>query len=155
MITPILIQLFEQGLTKLSNEIDQYPDDASLWIPLEGITNAGGNLCLHLNGNLQHFLGAVLNDSGYVRNRDAEFSLKNISKKKLLDEVEATKMSVRDTLEQLSKKTLEQTYPIQLFDEPVTTEYMLVYLLSHLNYHIGQINYHRRLAATKVAATQA
>lgn len=155
MITPILIQLFEQGLTKLSNEIDQYPDDASLWIPLEGISNPGGNLCLHLNGNLQHFLGAVLNDSGYVRNRDAEFSLKNISKKKLLDEVEATKMSVRDTLEQLSKKTLEQTYPIQLFDEPATTEYMLVYLLSHLNYHIGQINYHRRLATTKVAATQA
>lgn len=155
MITPILIQLFEQGLTKLSTEIEQYPDDASLWIPLEGITNPGGNLCLHLNGNLQHFLGAVLNDSGYVRNRDAEFSLKNISKKKLLDEVEATRMSVRDTLEQLSKKTLEQTYPIQLFDEPVTTEYMLVYLLSHLNYHIGQINYHRRLATTKVAAAQA
>lgn len=152
MITPILIQLFEEGLTKLAEEINQYPDDASLWIPLEGINNPGGNLCLHLNGNLQHFLGAVLNDSGYVRNRDAEFSLKNITKKKLLDEVEATKMSVRDTLEQLSKKTLEMQYPIVALAEPCSTEHFLVYLLSHLNYHIGQVNYHRRLATTKVAA---
>ena len=154
MITPILIQLFEEGLTKLADEINQYPDDASLWIPLEGISNPGGNLCLHLNGNLQHFLGAVLNDSGYVRNRDAEFSLKNISKKKLLDEVEATKMNVRDTLEQLSKKTLEKDYPIQVLGEPRSTEHFLVYLLAHLNYHIGQINYHRRLATAKVAAPQ-
>ena len=154
MITPILIQLFEEGLTKLAEEINLYPDDASLWISQEGISNPGGNLCLHLNGNLQHFLGAVLNDSGYVRNRDAEFSLKNISRKKLLDEIEATKMSVRDTLEQVSKKTLEKPYPIQVLAEPCSTEHFLVYLLGHLNYHIGQVNYHRRLVANKVPVSQ-
>jgi uncharacterized damage-inducible protein DinB len=145
MITPVLIQLFEQGLNKLTEEISAYPDDASLWITREGINNSGGNLCLHLTGNLQHFLGAVLNDSGYVRNRDAEFNLKNIVKAKLLNEIEATKTAVRDTLEQVSKKQLDKDYPLPINGEMVNTEYFLVHLLAHLNYHTGQINYHRRL----------
>ncbi len=149
MITPILIQTFDQGLTKLAEEINLYPDDASLWVLQEGINNTGGNLCLHLAGGLQHFLGAVLNESGYVRNRDAEFSLKNISRKKLLEEVEATRMAVKDTLEQVSKKELEKEYPLQVLGYPMTTEYWLVHLLGHFNYHLGQINYHRRLLGKK------
>jgi uncharacterized damage-inducible protein DinB len=145
MITTVLIRLFEKDLNKLAEEINQYPDDSSLWIVKEGIKNSGGNLCLHLAGNLQHFIGAVLGGSGYVRNRDAEFALKNITRKKLLDEVEATRMAVRDTLEQVSKRELEQSYPLPVFDEPMTTEYFLLHLLAHLSYHTGQINYHRRL----------
>mgnify|MGYP000938458488 FL=1 len=147
MITPLLIRLFDQDLDKLTEEIKLYPDDQSLWVVKEGIKNSGGNLCLHLAGNLQHFIGAVLGNSGYVRNRDAEFSLKNISKQKLLNEIDATKMAVRDTLEQVSKHELQKEYPIRVFDEAVTTEHFLLYLLSHLNYHTGQINYHRRLLA--------
>jgi uncharacterized damage-inducible protein DinB len=147
MITPLLIRLFDQDLDKLAEEIKLYPDDQSLWVVKEGIKNSGGNLCLHLAGNLQHFIGAVLGNSGYVRNRDAEFSLKNISKQKLLNEIDATKMAVKDTLEQVSKHELQKEYPIRVFDEAVTTEHFLLYLLSHLNYHIGQINYHRRLLA--------
>lgn len=145
MITPVLIQLFEQGLNKLTEEINAYPDDASLWIIKEGINNSGGNLCMHLAGNLQHFLGAVLNESGYVRNREGEFKVKNIAKAKLLNEIENTKTAVKDTLEQISRKQLDKNYPLPINGEMVNTEYFLVYLLAHLNYHIGQINYHRRL----------
>lgn len=150
MITPILIQIYEQGLTKLAEEINLYPDDASLWTPLEGITNPGGNLSLHLTGSLQHFIGAQLGDSGYVRNRDAEFNLKNISRKKLLDEVEAAKMAVKDVLEQVSKKELDKNFPQLIGGETVTTEYLLVYMVGHFNWHLGQINYHRRLVSGKV-----
>lgn len=149
MITPVLIQLFERDLNKLSEEISQYPDDASLWLVQDGIKNSGGNLCLHLFGNLQHFIGAILGDSGYIRNREAEFNLKNITKQKLLNELENTKVAVRDALEQVSKKVLDKEYPIRVFDEPVTTEYFLMHLLAHLSYHTGQINYHRRLLATQ------
>lgn len=151
MITPVLIQLFEQGLNKLTEEINAYPDDASLWIVKEGINNSGGNLCMHLAGNLQHFLGAVLNDSGYVRNREGEFKVKNIAKAKLLNEIENTKTAVKDTLEQVSRKQLDKNYPLPINGEMVNTEYFLVYLLAHLNYHVGQINYHRRLLATQNA----
>jgi uncharacterized damage-inducible protein DinB len=149
MITPILIRLLEKDLNKLTEEINLYPDDNSLWVVQEGIKNSGGNLCLHLAGSLQHFFGAVLLNSGYVRNRDAEFSLKNITKAKLLGEVDEAKASVRDTLEQVSKKDLEKPYPLKLADETVTTEHFLLFMLSHVNYHVGQINYHRRLVAGK------
>jgi uncharacterized damage-inducible protein DinB len=145
MITPVLINLFERDLNKLNEEISQYPDDSSLWVVKEGIKNSGGNLCLHLTGGLQHFIGAVLGDSGYIRNRDAEFTLKNISKHKLLNEIENTKVAVKDALEQTSKNELAKNYPLPLNGETVTTEFFLLHLLGHLNYHLGQINYHRRL----------
>jgi len=145
MITPVLIVLFEQNLNKLHEEISQYPDDSSLWVVKEGIKNSGGNLCLHLTGSLQHFIGNVLGDSGYIRNRDAEFTLKNISKHKLLNEIENTKVAVKDALEQTSKNELAKNFPLPLNGETVTTEFFLLHMLSHLNYHLGQINYHRRL----------
>ena len=145
MITPVLIVLFEQNLSKLHEEISQYPDDSSLWVVKEGIKNSGGNLCLHLTGSLQHFIGNVLGDSGYIRNRDAEFTLKNISKHKLLNEIENTKVAVKDALEQTSKNELAKNFPLPLNGETVTTEFFLLHMLAHLNYHMGQINYHRRL----------
>ena len=145
MITPVLIVLFEQNLSKLHEEISQYPDDSSLWVVKDGIKNSGGNLCLHLTGSLQHFIGNVIGESGYIRNRDAEFTLKNISKHKLLNEIDNTKVAVKDALEQCSKNELAKNYPLPLNGETVTTEFFLLHTLAHLNYHIGQINYHRRL----------
>jgi uncharacterized damage-inducible protein DinB len=152
MITNVLIKLFEKDLNRVTDEINQYPDDSSLWVVKDGINNSGGNLCLHLAGSLQHFIGAELGGSGYVRNRDAEFSLKNITRKKLLDELEATRMAVRDALEQVSKKELEKDYPHKFGGETVTTEQFLLHMLGHLNYHMGQINYHRRLLANVAVA---
>ncbi len=145
MITTILITLFEKELDKLKEELAAYEQDELVWKTSEGISNSGGNLCLHLTGNLQHFIGATLGETGFIRNREAEFKLKNIPRQKLLEEVDNAKQVVTDTLEQLSKKELESEYPLQVFGEPLTTQFFLVYLLKHLSYHIGQINYHRRL----------
>lgn len=145
MITKHLIPLFQKDLDKLKEEISLYPKDEQLWQIKEGINNSGGNLCLHLTGNLQHFIGAVLGDSGYVRNRDAEFRVKNIPRSKLLEDIDITRSVVTDTLEQLSKNDLQKDYMLPVLDEKTNTSYFLIYLLSHLNYHIGQINYHRRI----------
>ena len=145
MITKHLIPLFQKDLDKLKEEISLYPKDEQLWQIKEGINNSGGNLCLHLTGNLQHFIGAVLGDSGYVRNRDAEFRVKNIPRSKLLEDIDITRSVVTDTLEQLSKNDLQKDYILPVLDEKTNTSYFLIYLLSHLNYHIGQINYHRRI----------
>ncbi len=145
MITTVLIDLYEKELDKLAEEISAYETEEQLWKISGDILNSGGNLCLHLTGNLQHFIGATLGDSGYIRNRDAEFKLKNIPRQKLLEEISNSKRIVIDTLEQISKKELDSNFPISLFDEPATTEYMLVYFLKHLSYHVGQVNYHRRL----------
>ncbi len=155
MIAPILIQLFEKDLARLSGELKLYTDEFSVWVTKDGIKNSGGNLCLHITGNLQHYIGAILGESGYVRNRNAEFSLKGVSISKLQERIEDTKTVVRDTLEQITKKELESPYPLQVFDEPVSTQFFLIHLSNHLNYHLGQINYHRRLITEKDAVLDA
>ena len=140
-----LHELFLRDLDLLAQEITSYPTEASLWIVKGDIKNSGGNLCLHLCGNLQHFIGAVLGKDGYIRNRDAEFADKDLPKEVLLGQIVATKSAITKTLETLSTSQLESPYPIEVFGKPMTTEYFLIHLLAHLTYHRGQINYHRRL----------
>jgi uncharacterized damage-inducible protein DinB len=147
MLTEVLAQIYERDIKQLRSEIELYPSDQSLWEPHAGVSNSGGNLCLHLLGNLQHFFGAVLGSSGYKRDRDSEFSNKNISRQKMIDEIDQTMSIVGKTLAGLSDEDLAKEYPVQVFGRPDSTEWMIVHLLAHFNYHLGQINYHRRLVA--------
>ena len=149
MLRKVLIDLYERDLGKLKDEIQQYADEADLWKTGEGITNSAGNLCLHLTGNLKHFLGAVLGGTGYVRERDAEFANKNVSRSEMLDDIDATLDVVRSTLAGLVENDFDKPYPIEVFGHPMTTGYFLVHLTTHFNYHLGQINYHRRLVADR------
>jgi len=141
----ILLQLFQRDLEKLKTEISSYKDEKKIWEVSGDVKNSAGNLCLHLCGNLQHFIGAVLGSSGYVRNRDAEFSRKNVPLKELVNEIELTAKIVEKTLKELKEEELTKTFPINVFSYEMTTGYFLVHLTTHLNYHLGQINYHRRL----------
>ena len=147
MLTDILKELYTRDLNKLREEIEQFSDEADLWTTSEGINNSAGNLCQHLTGNLQHFFGAVLGKTGYVRDRDAEFAAKGTTKADLLADIDAAERSVRETLAGLSDEDFAKTYPIEVFDRPMTTGYFLIHLTTHFNYHLGQINYHRRLVA--------
>jgi len=140
-----LLTLYTRDLDKLAAELGQYPNDESVWRVQEGIANPAGNLCLHLCGNLRHFIGAILGKDGYVRNRDAEFADKNIPRKILLEEIERTKAAISKTLPSVSDEQLKATYPIDVFGHPMTTAFFLIHLSTHLGYHLGQVNYHRRL----------
>jgi len=140
-----LLQLFQRDLEKLKTEISSFKDEKKIWVISGEVKNSAGNLCLHLCGNLQHFIGAVLGNSGYVRNRDAEFTRKNVPVKELVDEIELTAQIVEKTLKELKEEELTKTFPINVFGYEMTTEYFLTHLTTHLNYHLGQINYHRRL----------
>ena len=148
MIIETLIQLYQRDLEKLKIEVGQYSSEDSLWAVSGGVTNSAGNLTLHLIGNLKHFIGAVLGGSGYVRDRDSEFAIKGVSKDELISALEETTEVVADTLRKLTADDLAKTYPLEVFGHPMTTEYFLVHLSTHLNYHLGQINYHRRLLAS-------
>ncbi|MDD7887776.1 DinB family protein [Flavivirga sp. 57AJ16] len=145
MLTETLVEIFTRDLNKLKIEIEGYKNEENLWLVDKEITNSAGNLCLHIVGNLNHFIGAILGHSGYIRQRDLEFSLKNVSKTELLQQVDDTIDLVENVLEKLSAADLEKQYPLVLFKEPMSTEYFLVHLTTHLSYHLGQINYHKRL----------
>jgi hypothetical protein len=149
MLNATLIQLYSRDLDKLRAEIGMYSNEADLWKTGGEITNSGGNLTLHLIGNLKHFIGAVLGNSGFVRDRDAEFSTGGVSRDELLAEIDVASTIVKSTLEKLTDVDLAKTYPIEVFGHPMTSEFFLVHLTTHLNYHLGQINYHRRLLTGK------
>ena len=140
-----LLQLFLRDLEKLKTEISSFKDEKKIWEISGDIKNSAGNLCLHLCGNLQHFIGAVLGNSGYVRNRDAEFSKKDVPIRELVAEIDLTIKVVQKTLQELKEEDLQKTYPINVFGYEMTTEYLLTNMAAHLTYHLGQINYHRRL----------
>lgn len=145
MITESLKSLYTRDLNKLKTEIQAYKNEETLWIIENNISNSAGNLCLHLAGNLSHFFGTVLGNSGYVRQRDLEFSLKDVPRAELLEKVDETLDVVIKTLNQLNTEDLEKEYPIEPLGYKMTTEYFLIHLVGHLEYHLGQINYHRRL----------
>lgn len=144
-MTESVKSLFTRDLNQLKKEIESYQNEEAIWKIDKDILNSAGNLSLHLVGNINHFIGAILGNSGYVRNRELEFSLKNIPKTELILQIEKTIEVVHSSLDQLSEEDLKKEYPIEALGYPMTTEYFLIHLFGHLNYHLGQINYHRRL----------
>lgn len=140
-----LSKVILRDLDVLEKEISLYPTLESIWIVKGEIKNSAGNLTLHLCGNLQHFIGAVLGSSGYVRDREKEFGLKDISAKDLVIEIIRTKEAIKNAFQKIDPSTLDNEYPIKVFADVMTTQYFLIHLSSHLSYHLGQVNYHRRL----------
>ncbi|MCH8021803.1 DUF1572 family protein [candidate division KSB1 bacterium] len=140
-----LTELFTRDLTKLKDEINAYSDESKLWVTAKEINNSAGNLCLHLVGNLKHFLGATLGNTGFVRDRDAEFTQKDVPRAELVKGIDEAIAAVKTTLASLDEQDLAKPYPIDFFKKQGSTAFYLLHFSSHLNYHLGQINYHRRL----------
>ncbi|MCE7863385.1 MAG: DinB family protein [Bacteroidetes bacterium CHB5] len=145
MITQTLATLITRDLQKLKAELELYEHEINIWKVDKNIANTAGNLCLHLVGNLNTYIGATLGNTGYVRDRDAEFALKNIPRSELIQKIEATINMVQQILPSLDEKKLTEEYPLLVLKEKTSTEYFLVHLAVHLGYHLGQVNYHRRL----------
>lgn len=145
MLIPILTALFERDLYKLKTEIELYNDEEKIWSVEKSISNSAGNLCLHLVGNLNAYIGAELGKTGYVRDRPLEFSRKNVDRKELIKQIDDTLAVVRESLAHVTDEQLASVYPIKVFKEEMTTGHFLTHLATHLAYHLGQINYHRRL----------
>lgn len=145
MLTDTLIKLFKRDLNKLIAEVESYSNEQNLWLVKKGVSNSAGNLCLHIVGNLKTFIGAEFGDTGYIRQRDLEFSLKNISRADLITQVNETIVVVENALNTITQEDLKKDYSRRVFEDTMTTEYFLVHLTTHLSYHLGQINYHRRL----------
>lgn len=148
MLPDVLRGIFRRDLEKLATEITLFRLEENIWRVRTGISNSAGNLCLHLIGNLNTYIGAGLGDTAYVRDREAEFSLKSIPAAVLLKNIADTIVVVDTTLQQLTGEEMDKDYPILVFEKKTTVGYFLVHLATHLSYHLGQINYCRRLLDT-------
>ncbi len=145
MITQTLISLFERDLTKLKGELSAYQSEENIWKVDAQILNSAGNLTLHLIGNLNTYIGGEIGKTGYVRNRPLEFSDKNVPREKMLAAIDSTIQVIKNALITLTEEDYSAEYPIEVFEATTSTEYFLIHLAVHLGYHLGQVNYHRRL----------
>ncbi|OUJ74530.1 DinB family protein [Hymenobacter crusticola] len=145
MLIETLSTLFTRDLNKLKQEISLYKTEPVIWHFEKDIANSAGNLCLHLVGNLKTYIGAELGRHSYVRNRELEFSAKDVPRAELVRGVEETIVVVNDALANLTEDDLKAEYPLLVLNQKTSTEYFLIHLVAHLSYHLGQINYHRRL----------
>jgi hypothetical protein len=140
-----LIKIFDTNLNRLITEINLYRDENNLWLVKEGINNSAGNLTLHLLGNLNYYIGGLLGHTGYIRHREDEFALKKVLRADLITNIENCIIIIKNALTRLTPEDLEKDFPVEISGSVQTTDFMLVHLSAHLTYHLGQINYHRRL----------
>jgi DinB superfamily len=150
-----LKMLYLREVATLERELDLYPDDASVWKELPGLPNPAGTLFLHLSGSLQYFFGKVLGGSGYVRDREAEFSKRNVPRNELKQELSRARQGVLAAFANLTEDSLEQVFPANFADAEFSTRLTLLQFLSHLAYHLGQIDYHRRVVTSNSASANA
>ena len=139
-----LMKIYERDLSRLEEEINAFREESNLWKTMGQIKNSAGNLCLHLIGNLNTFIGKNLGDAEYTRDRDAEFSLKDVPRQALLEGLHQTKGIVSHALSQMKAVDLEYLYKEEALGYPMTNGFFLIHLAGHLSYHLGQINYLRR-----------
>lgn len=139
-----LVEIFERDLLKLKTELIAFNNEDNIWRKTDGISNSAGTLVLHLLGNLNYTIGALLGGSGYVRNREQEFSLTAVPREKLIADIESTIGAVKNGLQNVDQSKLEETYPLEIVGQK-STIYYLTFFYGHFNYHLGQINYLRRI----------
>jgi len=150
-----IANVITRELKALRREIETYPTEEYLWEVRPGITNPGGNLALHLAGNLQYFLGNVLGKNGYVRNREAEFGDKDVPRAELLREIDNAIAAVETGMSKLSETDLAKPYPETVGGVTSTTGSFLAHFATHLAYHLGQVDYHRRILTGEAKTVKA
>jgi hypothetical protein len=143
--TQDLAPLYRRDLTRLRQQIEAFPNDETLWHTLPGVTNPAGNLVLHLSGNLREYIGRQLGNLPYQRKRDLEFSTRGLSKEDLLTRIAELYLTIPDIIEKLTPAQMETEYPEQVLGVPMTTQQFVIHLQGHLNWHLGQIDYIRRI----------
>ena len=144
MLTVAVAAILDRDLQALAREMAAYPEERQIWQTPPGIPNSAGTLALHLAGNIQHYLGTHLGETGYVRDRPAEFATRGLSRATLLQQIEAARSSVRAAAARLDDAALERDFPEVIGGLRVATGEYLVHLVAHFSYHLGQVDYHRR-----------
>jgi uncharacterized damage-inducible protein DinB len=144
MLTRSVAAILARDLRTVGREVEAYPDERQLWQEVPGLPNSAGTLVLHLAGNIRHFVGARLGGTGYVRDRAAEFARRGVPRAELLHEIAEAERSLA-ALASLDEAALAAEFPDAIGGHRVATGDLLVHLVAHLTFHLGQIDYHRRV----------
>jgi len=150
-----LADLYRRDLTRLLQQLDAFPDTAALWRTLPGVTNSAGNLIIHLEGNLREYIGRCIAGIPYQRHRDAEFSSTGLSIDDLRQRIQGLIDTIPPAIAALTPNTLAAIQPEPLGKMQMPTHQFLLHLYGHFNYHLGQIDYIRRISTSHGAISLA
>jgi uncharacterized damage-inducible protein DinB len=145
MLVAAVAAILDRDLQALAREVMAYPDERALWATPTGITNSAGTLAIHLAGNIRHYLGAKLGDTGYVRDRAAEFATRDLPRATILGQIEEARTALRAAADRVSDDRQDEDYPEVIAGVRVAMGEYLIHLVSHFAYHLGQLDYHRRM----------
>ncbi|WP_298713841.1 DinB family protein [Chitinophaga sp.] len=143
-IWQVYAQLLDRDLLKLHEEIAAFNHEENIWKTAGSIINSAGTLCLHLTGSLNHFVGATMGHTGFVRDREGEFAKRNIPREDMLRDLGATREMVVKVMASQPEGTLTSIFPRKFMEQDVTHAWFLSHIITHVNYHLGQVNYLRR-----------
>jgi len=145
MLNNVLATLYERDLRKWIEEVNLFQSEENLWKTTGTVKNSSGNLTLHIIGGLNHYVGATLAHTGYVRDRPQEFARKGVPRQELVAELEALIPLIKSTLNNFTAAQMDAQFPVIFDDAYNSNSYVLVRLYAHLDYHLGQVNYLRRI----------
>ena len=145
MLVTAVAAILDRDLQALAREVSAYPDERALWDTPPGITNSAGTLALHLAGNVRHYFGAQLGGTGYVRDRPAEFASRDVARATILAQIEEARAAVRAAAARTTLDRLQEDFPEVVGGVRVVTGEYLIHLVSHFAFHLGQLDYHRRV----------
>ncbi|MBM3784206.1 MAG: DinB superfamily protein [Acidobacteria bacterium] len=140
-----LSELFARDLTRLIQEIEAFGDSPALWQVASGITNSAGNLALHLDGNLREFVGRQIGGVAFARQRDREFSDSGVD---LLPRLRELRQLIPPIVAGADPALM---HPHALNGRGFTNGQFLMHLYGHFSYHLGQIDYARRMLTGQAA----
>ena len=136
---------FDAKLEQLIDEVESYQNEENMWRTDENISNSAATLTIHLMGNLHHFIGASLGNTGYVRKRPEEFTARGVSRESLIIQLKECRSMVAEILTSWNADEHTADYPAEFSGSQDEDVKSLIHIFGHLAYHVGQINYHRRL----------
>jgi hypothetical protein len=140
-------------LEGFEREVSLFPDDESVWQTLPGLTNTAGNLALHVAGNLQHYIGTVLGNTAYKRDRNLEFSRRSGTRAEVVSELRQAATVVRHVLTSIHEDKLAAEFPEMIMGMKFRTGLFLVHLCAHAGFHLGQAGYLRRTLTGNAASS--
>lgn len=150
-----LAGILARDLRAVRREVEAYSEESDLWRTPDGVTNSAGVLARHLAGNIRHFIGAVLGGGGYQRDRDGEFGQRDVPRAEILVELDRAVADVERVVPVLPEEVLAANFPMPLGKTTVNTLDFLMHLSSHLAYHLGQMDYHRRIVSRSAETVNA
>lgn len=152
-MTPWLLTLMSRELATLQRELALFPSPELLWKAPAGFTNPAGTLILHVCGNLRHFVGAVLGGVGYLRDREREFTVREIPMEALEAELRITLDVVGTVLSAIPEDQLLASFPVEVAGVRPSTGLFLLHLEAHLAFHVGQVGVLRRVLSGEATST--